>query len=65
MDRFLVFYTYRGKEHNIDILANSKKDAIKTMDYYDVVDVFNVDEDEIKLIETAKTVNNADSGISL
>ena len=65
MDRFLVFYTYRGKEHNIVILANSKKDAIKTMDYYDVVDVFNVDEDEIKLIETAKTLNNADSGISL
>ncbi len=44
MDRFLVFYTYRGQEHKIVILANSKKDALKAMDYYDVVDAFNLDD---------------------
>ncbi len=54
MDRFLVFYTYKGEVKNIVILANKKTDALKAMDYYDIFDIFYHDdmgEEDVKELE--------------
>ena len=54
MDRFLVFYTYKGEVKNIIILANNKTDALKAMDYYDIIEIFYHDDmgkEDVKELE--------------
>tara|TARA_R110002050_G_C8746445_1_gene498521 strand:+ start:146 stop:277 length:132 start_codon:yes stop_codon:yes gene_type:complete len=39
MDRFLVKYSYHGKEWGIIIIAHTIEDARQAMDYYDVLHI--------------------------
>ncbi len=44
MDRFLVKYSYHGKEWGIIIIARDIEDARQAMDYYDVLHIEPIDQ---------------------